>query len=133
MLTVSDLIISFLVGLILKSPGWDYSAILSIINKYFLIVSMVIILGTPISFFSLWARGYMVPLGFLIVVLLLSNFMPYLGLGQYFPCSIPAIYSGMAGEEIKKSLNILSYLCIFTTFLGGYLLTIDWWKYGDQK
>jgi len=75
----------------------------------------------------------MAPLGFLIVVLLLSNFMRFFGLGQYFPWSIPAFYSGMVGEEIKKSLNILSYLCLFITFLGGYLLTIGWWKYGDQK
>lgn len=133
MLAISNLVISFIVGSILKLTGWDYNVIIAIINKYFVIIGLVIILGTPVSFFALWARGYMAPLGFLIVVLLLSNFMPYLGLGQYFPWSVPAICSGMAGEELKKKLDVLSYICLLFTSLGGYILTIGWWKYGDQK
>ncbi len=133
MLAISDLILSFVVGLILKLPGWDFVMILSIIEKYFAMIGLVISLGTVISFFALWARGYLAPLGFLTVVLFLSIFMPYLGLGQYFPWSIPAIYSGMAGEELRRGLNILSYMCLLVTSLGGYILTIGWWKYGDQK
>jgi ABC-2 type transport system permease protein len=132
MLAISDLILSFIVGFILKLSGWDFIIILQIIGKYFATIGLVIALGTPISFFALWARGYLAPLGFLILVLMLANFMPYLGAGQYFPWSIPAIYSGMAGEELKKGLNILSYICFGVTFLGGYIFTICWWKYGDQ-
>ncbi|BCS81522.1 ABC transporter permease [Anaerocellum diazotrophicum] len=133
MLAISDLILSFVVGLILKLPRWDYDIILSIVKKYFVVVSMVISLGTPISFFALRARGYLAPLGFLIMVLLLANFAPYLGFGQYFPWTIPAIYSGMAGEELKRELNILSYVCLLITSLGGYILTICWWNQGDQR
>lgn len=131
-LAISDLIISLIVGLVLKLPNWDLTMIYPIILRYFVVISLVIILGTPISFFALWTRGYLAPLGFLIVVLMLANFMPYFGGAHYFPWSIPAIYSGMAGEELKKGLNVISYLCLLGTSLAGYVLTIGWWKYGDQ-
>jgi ABC-2 type transport system permease protein len=132
LLVISDLVISFVVGLVLKLPNWDPTLILPIIGRYFVVISFVIILGTPISFFALWTRGYLAPLGFLIVVLMLANFMPYLGGAHYFPWSIPAIYSGMAGEELRKGLNVVSYICLVVTSLAGYVLTIGWWKYGDQ-
>jgi len=132
-LAIFDLILSFIVGLILRLTGWDYITILSTIGKYFTTIGLVISLGTLISFFALWARSYLVPLAFLALVYILATFMPYLGLGHYFPWSIPAIYSGMAGEELKRRLNILSYMCLLVTSLGGYILTIGWWKYSDQK
>lgn len=131
-LAISDLIISFIVGLVIKLPNWDLNLILPIIGRYFVVISFVIILGTPVSFFALWARGYLAPLGFLIAVLMLANFMPYLGSAHYFPWSIPAIFSGMAGEELRKELNVVGYICLVVTSLVGYVLTIRWWKYGDQ-
>lgn len=131
-LAISDLILGFIVGGILNLPGWEYNVIFEIIKIYFITVLLTMALGTWISFFALWAKGYLAPLGFLIVILMLAQFIPYLGWGHYFPWSIPGIYCGAAGEEFKNRLKEWSYLSLFFTCMLGYLLTIVWWKYADQ-
>jgi ABC-type transport system involved in multi-copper enzyme maturation permease subunit len=131
-LAISDLLLGFIVGRIINLSGWEYHIIFENSKIYFTVVLLTMILGTWIAFFALWAKGYLAPLGFLIMVLMLAQFSPYLGWGQYFPWSIPAIYCGSAGEELKNRLNEWSYLSLFFTSILGYILTISWWKYTDQ-
>jgi len=131
-LAISDLILGFIVGGILNLPGWEYNVILGITKIYFVTVLIVMALGTWISFFALWAKGYLAPLGFLIVILMLAQFIPYTGWGHYFPWSIPGIYCGGAGEDLRNLLNGWSYFSLLITSLIGYILTIGWWKYSDQ-
>jgi len=131
-LIFSDLIIGFIVGKMLNLSGWEYSIIFENIKVYFVTALLTIALGTWISFFALWSKGYLAPLGFLIVILMLSQFIPYLGWGHYFPWSIPGIYCGAAGEELKNRLNEWSYLSLIFTSLIGYILSVAWWKYADQ-
>lgn len=133
LLVIWDLGLGFIVGTILKLPGWNITSILEIIKTYFITSFLVISLGFIVSFFALWSRGYLAPLGFIIAVLFMANLAPYLGFAHYFPWSIPMLYAGMGGEELRKSLNLLSYICIGITFFCGYLLTVGWWKYSDQS
>lgn len=132
LLVIWDLGLGFIVGMILKLPGWNISSILEIIKIYFITSFLVISLGPIISYFALWSRDYLALLGFLIIVLFMANLAPYLGFAHYFPWSIPMLYTGMTGEELRKNLNMLSYICVGITLLGGYLLTVGWWKYSDQ-
>ncbi len=131
-LIISDLIAGFIVGKILNLPGGEFNVIFEIIRIYFITAMLSIALGTCVSFFALWGRGYLSPIGFLIVILMFAQFIPYLGWGHYFPWSIPAIFCGSAGEEFKNRLNEWSYLAMFFTCALGYILTISWWKYTDQ-
>ncbi len=129
---VWDLLFSFIIGSILNLPGWDLAIMTKIAKLYIITSFLAISLGTIISFFALWSRGYLAPLGFLIIMLFFANIAPYLGVAQYFPWSIPVLFSGAAGEELRNNLNFLSYICLATTSLSGYLLTIAWWNYSDQ-
>jgi len=126
------LCLGFVVGLILNLSQWDRQLMVKIVKLYFIVSFMTTMLGTWCPFFALWTRGYLAPLGFLIVILMFSQFAPYLGIGHYFPWSIPAIFSGMAGEELKRSLNFWSYFLLIFTSLSGYITTLVWWKYSDQ-
>jgi len=131
-LVISDLIIGLIIGKMLNLSGWEYRIIFETIKIYFVTSLLTIALGTWISFFALWGKGYLSPIGFLVVIVMLAQFIPYLGWGHYFPWSIPGIYCGAAGEGLKNRLNEWSYLSLFFTGILGYLLTISWWKYADQ-
>ena len=131
-LAISDLVLGLAVSRILNMSVGEYHIIFKDIKIYFITILLTILLGTWIPFFALWAKGYLAPLGFLIMALMMAQFSPYLGWGQYFPWSIPGIYSGAAGEELKKLLNVWSYLSLFFTCTLGYILTISWWKHTDQ-
>jgi ABC-2 type transport system permease protein len=131
-LVISDLIIGFIIGKMLNLSGWEYGVIFENIKIYFVTALLTIVLGTWISFFALWGKSYLSPIGFLVVILMLAQFVPYIGWGHYFPWSIPGIYCGAAGEELKNRLNEWSYLSLIFTSLFGYILSIAWWKYADQ-
>ena len=132
-LVIANLILGLLIGFALKLDGWSTIVFLENIKLYFITTGMIVILNTPVAFFALWGKGYMTPLGFVILFLVLAQIMAVMGVGNYFPWSIPGIYSGSGGEEFKMQLNLLSYAILIITGVIGYLATILWWKYSDHE
>jgi len=131
-LTVFILVLGFIIAGILKLPGWEYRIIFENIKIYFITALLTLVLGTLISFFALWSKGFLAPLGFLVLTLFFAQLIPIVGWGYYFPWSIPSIYCGAAGEELKSHLNQWSYFSVILTSVTGYILSITWWKYSDQ-
>ena len=67
----------------------------------------------------------------MILTLILSQIVAAMGFGEFFPWSIPAIASGIAGEESAALTNI-SLSIVFLTSIIGLMSTIFWWRYADQ-
>ncbi len=93
---------------------------------------LIVLLNTPVAFFAVAGKGYLVPLGLVALTLVFAQIIGALGYGSYFPWSIPGIYSGSGGEELKSQLNSISYLLILLTGILGYASTILWLKYSDN-
>jgi ABC-2 type transport system permease protein len=85
-----------------------------------------IALVTPIAFFASAGHGYLAPMGFVFLVLLLAQVIAAAGWGEYFPWSIPILYS-QAGD-----LGAVSYVIVILTGLVGLTGTIMWWEFADQ-
>ena len=81
---------------------------------------LTIVLCTPVAFFASVGRGYLPPIGFVILTLIIVNFVGLIGIGPYFPWSIPGIYSSAAVARGTEStqLGILSYIILFLTSIG---------------
>ena len=132
LLVLSNLILGLLIGFLVQIPGWSIAIFTESFKIYFVTTLLTIILDLPIAFFAISGKGYLVPLGIVVVLLVLAQIMGALGLGTYFPWSIPGIYSGSGGENFKLQLNYLSFLIVFITGIAGYIGTLMWWKYSDQ-
>jgi ABC-2 type transport system permease protein len=91
---------------------------------------LVIIDVLPFSFFASVGRGYLLPMGVVLLVLVLGNVAAIAGWGNYFPWAVPALYAGLVG---KGSLDPASYLLVLVTGLAGLAGTYLWWKYADQN
>lgn len=130
-LVISNLIIAFLLGLILKLPSIEISEIMSQLKIYFTTTIMTILIGMPIAFFAIWGKGYLAPLGFVALTLVFAQVIAATGYGSYFPWSIPGLYSG-AGGAYRDLLDVFSYCILLLTCIFGYLATIMYWKYSDQ-
>jgi len=87
---------------------------------------LTIALVTPIAFFASAGHGYLPPMGFVFLVLLLAQVIAAAGWGEYFPWSIPALYA--RGEN----LGTVSYVIIVLTSVAGIAGTILWWELADQ-
>jgi ABC-type transport system involved in multi-copper enzyme maturation permease subunit len=131
-LILSNLILGLLIGFILQVPDWSMTLFAEIMRVYFLTALLAILADLPVAFFAITGKGYLVPLGIVIILVVLAQIIGALGLGIYFPWAIPGIYSGSGGESLKMLLDYFSFLIVLLTGIAGYVITILWWKYSDQ-
>ena len=124
--------IGLLVGLLIKVPDWSNEIVLSNFFKYFVTSLLTIILSTPVAFLASYSRGYMLPVGFVILTLIVANFTGIVGLGPYFPWAIPGLYGTASGLE-GLQLKIASYIILFSTGILGFFGTMAIWRFADQK
>jgi ABC-2 type transport system permease protein len=92
---------------------------------------LTILLLTPIAFLASVGRGYMAPLGFAILTLFLAQITAATGWGPWFPWSVPALYSGLAGPA-GAVLPGWSFGLVAATSLLGLIATLGWWRWADQ-
>ncbi|MEZ4685313.1 MAG: ABC transporter permease [Bacteroidia bacterium] len=131
MLVCSNLLVGGLIGLALQLSGPVFPMLGQLLSDYFITTILTILIGTPVAFFATWGKGYLPPLGAVALTLVLAQILAALGLGAWFPWSIPGLYSG-AGGAYKDLLDGFSYLVVFLTALAGYLATVFYWNYTDQ-
>jgi ABC-type transport system involved in multi-copper enzyme maturation permease subunit len=124
--------ISILVGLLIDIPNWSNELVLLNISKYSVTSLLTILLSTPVAFLASYSRGYMLPMGFVILTLIVANFTGIVGLGPYFPWAIPGLY-GTASRLESMQLNIASYIILFCTSILGLFGTLAIWRFADQK
>ncbi|MBI4789304.1 MAG: ABC transporter permease [Chloroflexi bacterium] len=92
-----------------------------------LAAGLTIALATPIVFFASAGHGYLPPIGFVFLVALLTQVISAAGWGEYFPWSVPVLYS--QGTE----LGTVSYVIVILTSLAGLAGTFLWWEWADQS
>ncbi|CAH2715339.1 hypothetical protein BACCIP111895_02523 [Neobacillus rhizosphaerae] len=134
---ITNLLLSFLVitigivlGLIIGLPQWSSAIVMH--GLYVLIITtfLTIALSTPVAFFASYGRGYLAPLGFVVLMVVFSQIIAAAGYGDYFPWAIPALFSGVTGEVIALKGSSLSILIISS--LIGFVGTVYWWLFADQ-
>ncbi|MBD3180828.1 hypothetical protein GF312_00950 [Candidatus Poribacteria bacterium] len=115
-----------IIGKIIQLSGWSDD--MSFRRAYtYLITSLIsMLLSTPVAFFASYGRGYLPPLGFVILTLIIAQFISLVGLGPYFPWAIPALYTENA------QLGVISYIILFLTIIYGLIATLAWWRFADQ-
>ena len=128
MIYVLGLAIAAAIGLPGWSPGVTFDGALSLAVT----ASLTIALGAPVAFVASAGRGYLPPMGFVILMIFFSQILAAMGWGAYFPYSVPALYSGVAGSQ-SSDLGIVSYLIVVLTSLAGAGATFAWWRWADQS
>ena len=129
-LGIVNFALGIIIGLLLKFTCLDGSAFLGIIKVYIYTMAMTILLGTPIAFFSMLGKGYLAPLGVVVLTVVFSQVIGALGMGEYFPWAVPALYSGVAG---KIELKAISYILLLLVSVIGYCVTVLYWENTDHN
>jgi ABC-2 type transport system permease protein len=92
---------------------------------------LTIALVTPIAFSASAGHGYLPPMGVTILALILAQVIAATGWGEYFPWSVPALRTGIAGPQYAN-LGMISYVIVILTSLAGMIGTFVWWELADQ-
>lgn len=119
-----------LMGLALGIPGWSAD-----VEERGLAVTLAAglltaLISQPAAFFASWGKGFLAPLAFVVLTMILAQAAGAIGYGAYFPWAVPALYTGAAGDA---ALNTASYVVLFSTVTIGIAATLLWWRYADHK
>lgn len=93
---------------------------------------MTLLLVTPFMLVTSISRGYLPAVGGMFLVVILAQIVAALGWGGYFPWSVPALYSGVAGEQAGE-IHPLGYLLVGLVGVAGITGTVAWWRFADQR
>jgi len=128
-------LISFAIGLVVGKlvviPGWSIellrSASVNILGSALMAIALL-------PFVALWAsvgRGYLPALGWAILTVMLAQIAAAIGWGDWFPWSVPALFSGVAGPR-GELIGLHSYVVVVVACAIGLASTFLWWQMADQ-
>ncbi len=134
MLSFTVLVAALLTGVATGIPDWTSSEFLPFLKLYLVLTLLNSLLITPVAFVASAGRGYMLPISFVILIMILTQllFLGLPGLSFWFPWALPALISGVAGVSIP-SPGLLSYLIYLITVLAGVFGAMAWWRFADHK
>ena len=127
-------VFSILTGILIHLDGWNRELFSEYSLNFTVSTLLTLLLCTPIAFITCVSRGYLLPVGIVILLVIITQFL-FLGMAgitPYFPWSIPALYSGVSGPG-NPSLKLISYLILMVTSLLGLICTAAWWRFADHK
>ena len=131
-LTVLIYIIGLILGALIGLPQGSMSVLSQGSIVLAVTTAMVLAVMTPVAFFASAGRGYLLPMGVTILLVLFANVLVVAGWGSYFPWSVPALYAG-AGGSPSAGLEPVSYWIVALTGLAGIMGTLLWWRFADQS
>lgn len=131
LLAISNLILGGIIGAVLGLKVSDEGGISGSLAVYFITTLITIPLGTCAAFFALTGKGYLSPLAFVCLTIVVGQIIAAIGFANYFPWAVPGLYSGNGGA-FRDQLPFGSYLLVGLTSLAGYVASIIWWRKADN-
>ena len=130
-LTIFIFAIGMMVGNLVDIPGWSDALFGSSTVEIFGAAILNIMLLPYVALFASLGRGYMPAFGWAILAVAMAQIAIVTGWGDWFPWSIPALFSGALGPH-NEYLGTHSYIAIAFASLAGLLATFYWWRNADQ-
>lgn len=130
-LTVYMFVLALVGGSLLGLPGWSAGMALSAFLRLLATAAMTIALTTTLALAASVGRGYLAAFGALVLLVVCAQVVVTLGYGLYFPWSVPALYSGLAGPQ-TPTVGPLSIAGVIGVSGLSIAVTIGWWRNADQ-
>lgn len=129
--TVWVYLAGLIIGNLVDIPGWTTTLARQSFADAITTAGMTLLLMTPVAFIASMGRGYLPPLGWAVLTIFFSQIIAATGWGDWFPWSVPALFSGVLGPR-QEQLGLHSYLLVILAGSIGLVLTFYWWRNADQ-
>jgi ABC-2 type transport system permease protein len=123
--------IGYVVGTALQLPGWSPAVFLRGVGDVFVAAGLTLALMPAVALAASAGRSYLPAFGWVILTIFLAQIVAATGWGDWFPWSVPALYSGIAGER-DTQLGTHSYAVVVLALVVGTVGTFMWWHRADQ-
>lgn len=130
-LTVYLTVLSLVAGVLLDLPGWSAAVALRGLGTIALTALLTIMLSTAYGLVASVGRGYLPAVAAMFGTLFAGQVIAALGYGRWFPWSVPALLSGVAGEQ-QSAPGALGLALVLVVGLLGAVGTVLWWGRADH-
>ncbi len=130
-LTLLIFVVGLGIGTVVDIPGWSLELEWTSFWSLITIALLTFMLMPFVALFASAGRGYLPPLGWAFFMFALAQIAAVLGWGDWFPWSVPALLSGMAGPRAEQ-IGMHSYVLVWLAFIAGVAATFVWWQSADQ-
>ncbi len=90
-------------------------------------VCLGIVAGLPFAFFASLGRGYLLPVGALMLTMIVAQLVTAAGWAEYFPWAILGVFA--QGNPMGPA----SFVILALASLTGIGATLWWWHSADQN
>jgi ABC-2 type transport system permease protein len=118
------------VGAALGLAGFSTSVLVSAVGDVLLSAAVVFLLMPVVAWIATLGRGYLPPMGFAMLALVLGNIIGTTGWGKWFPWSIAPLFAGVAGPRVDV-LAPSSITVVIATFVVGVAATVAQVRWAD--
>jgi ABC-2 type transport system permease protein len=119
------------VGDLVVIPGWSTELLQTAFVDILGSATLTIALLPFVAFVASMGSGYLPAFGWTILTVAMAQIAVITGWGDWFPWSIPALFSGAVGPRAEQ-LGLHSYIIIILASLIGLAATFWWWRNTDQ-
>jgi ABC-2 type transport system permease protein len=124
-------LVGLVIGYLVDIPGWTTELAWQSFTDVLATAGMTLLLMTPVAFIASMGRGYLPPLGWAVLTIFFSQIVAATGWGDWFPWSVPALFSGVVGPRAEQ-LGPHSYILVILAGIIGLVATFWWWLNADQ-
>lgn len=114
----------------LHLPGLSGAVLAGGVKDVALAAAVGFLLTPVVAWIATWGRGYLPPLGFAMLTLVLGNVLGATGWGRWFPWSIVPLFAGVAGPRVE-TLAPGSLVVVALTCVAGVAATVAQVSSGD--
>jgi ABC-2 type transport system permease protein len=131
LLSLFVFLLGLVVGTLVDIPGWSADLLRSAFGDAIGSAALTIALLPFVALLASVGRGYLPSFGWTILSVFLAQIAAAIGWGDWFPWSVPALFSGAAGPRADL-LGMHSYIIVIFSSLIGLAATFWWWRNADQ-
>lgn len=134
-MTVILFLYVFSLGSLVGLPGFSWDILLQALGVFTLTACFNLLLCSLVALLASWSRGWLAPIGFVFLTLVLALSLGGSAAGPYVPWAMPTLQTleFTFSRAHMDTLNILSYIILGITGLGGLIGTLAWWRFADQR
>jgi ABC-2 type transport system permease protein len=123
--------LGLVVGVAVGLSGWSMAMMWQGASNLVITAGLTLALMPPIALLASAGRGYLPPIGWAFLTTFLAQIVAVIGWGAWFPWSVPALFSELAGPRATQ-LGVQSYVIVAMTLVAGLAATFAWWHSADQ-
>jgi ABC-2 type transport system permease protein len=123
--------VGLMVGSLVDIPGWSGGLLRASVVDILGAAALSMALLPFVALAASAGRGYMPAFGWAVLTIVLGQVAAATGWGDWFPWSVPALFSGAAGPRAGL-LGPHSYVVVLVAGLAGLAVTLLWWQKADQ-